>query len=443
MLLPHVTRMSAADTIFAPATGPARAAIAVLRLSGPGSGPALRSLCGGRLPPPRRASLRRLRHGGEGLDHALVLWFPGPGSHTGEDCAELHLHGGSATLAAAGAALLAMGLRPAAAGEFTRRALLNGRMDLPAAEAVADLVAAETTGQRRQALSQLEGGLSRRVAGWCERLRLLLAGAEALVDFPDEDLPPEEEAAPRADLLALHAELDASLRAAPMARRLREGLRFVVSGPPNVGKSSLLNALLGRELAITDASPGTTRDVLEATVELAGVPVTLVDTAGLRDGADPVEAEGVRRARLQRDGADLVLDVLPAPGEAPPPPGALGIASMADLDPAADPAPGTEAPARLRVSARTGEGLPALREALERAALRLAGPGPDAALTTARHHAAVAEAHAHLAAALDATASELRAEALRLALRALGRIGGEVDVEAVLDAVFSRFCIGK
>jgi tRNA modification GTPase len=279
-----------ADTIFAVASGAGYAAIAVMRISGPASRAALAALCG-RVPPPRRASLRRLRDGeGAEIDQAMVVWLPGPSSYTGEDSVELFLHGGRAVLDGVADALVRLGARPAEAGEFTRRAFVNGRMDLTEAEAVHDLVAAETAAQRRQALRQLDGALGTIYRDWAERLRVLLAQQEALIDFPDEDLPPEVEAAVLAELAALRGEVAAHLNDGRRGERLREGLVFAVTGRPNVGKSSLVNALAERDVAIVSAIPGTTRDALETRVVLGGVPVTLVDTAGLRESADAIEA---------------------------------------------------------------------------------------------------------------------------------------------------------
>ena len=307
-----------ADTIFAVASGSGQAALAVMRVSGAASRGILASLCG-RVPAPRRASFRRLRDvEGSELDQGMVVWLPGPGSYTGEDSAELYLHGGRAVLTGVADALVALGARPAEAGEFTRRAFLNGRMDLTAAEAVHDLVAAETEAQRRQALRQLDGALGTLYGDWAERLRLLLAQQEALIDFPDEDLPPEVEDQTIVELDALRCAVAAHLDDNRRGERLREGLVFAITGAPNVGKSSLINALAERDVAIVSATPGTTRDALETRVVLAGVPVTLVDTAGLRDTVDEIEAEGVRRARARAAAADLVIVVVEA-GDAPPP----------------------------------------------------------------------------------------------------------------------------
>jgi tRNA modification GTPase len=423
-----------ADTIFAVASGAGQAAIAVMRLSGSDSRAMLATLCG-RVPEPRRASFRRLRDAeGTELDQGMVVWLPGPGSYTGEDAAELYLHGGRAVLIGVAGALVALGARPAEPGEFTRRAFLNGRMDLTEAEAVHDLIAAETEAQRRQALRQLDGALGTLYRGWADRLRLLLAQQEALIDFPDEDLPPEVEAQVVAELTALQAALAAHLDDGRRGERLRDGLVFAIAGRPNVGKSSLVNALAERDVAIVSAIPGTTRDALEARVVLGGVPVTLVDTAGLRDTADEIEAEGVRRARARAAAADLVIGIGEAGGPAAS--GDVLVANKVDL--------GGAVPAgALAVSALTGEGLATLRDRLAEAARSLtqsAGPPP---LTQARHRSALREAVARLAGALAADLPELRAEDLRLSLRALGRITGSVGVEDILDTLFAQFCIGK
>jgi len=443
-----------ADTIFAVASGAGQAAIAVMRVSGPDCRRVLAGLCG-RVPPPRRVSFRRLRD----IDQAMVVWLPGPGSYTGEDSAEFFLHGGRAVLTGVADALVALGARPADPGEFTRRAFLNGRMDLTEAEAVHDLIAAETEAQRRQALRQLDGALGTLYGGWGDRLRLLLAQQEALIDFPDEDLPPEVEAQVQVELAALWGEVAAHLDDGRRGERLREGLVFAVTGQPNVGKSSLVNVLAERDVAIVSPIPGTTRDALETRVVLGGVPVTLVDTAGLREAADEIEAEGVRRARARAAAADLVITVEEPPlagggwGEraagdpGPPPPNPLpqgegepgiGILVVNKID------LGGSVPAgAIAVSALTGEGLAELRGRLADAARALtasAGPPP---LTQARHRAALQEAAARLAGAQTAELPELRAEDLRLALRALGRITGSVGVEDILDTLFARFCIGK
>jgi tRNA modification GTPase len=429
------------DSIFAPMTPAGRSAITALRLSGPGVREAVARLAGD-CPPPRRASLRTLSAGGEVLDRAVVLWWPAPASYTGEDVAELHLHGGRAVLEGVAEALLGLGLRLAEPGEFSRRAFLNGRMDLVQAEAVGDLVAAETAGQRRQALRQMAGELGRLYHDWAARLTGLLAHQEALIDFPDEALPPEVEGALLTEIAGLTAALDRHLADGARGQKMREGLVFVVRGPPNVGKSTLVNALAGREVAIVSPSPGTTRDVLEVALVFGDAPVVLIDTAGLRETSDPVEAEGVRRARARAAQADLVLDLVS--GDLPPAAREevaydaprLVIATKADLGVVRD-------GADLAVSVLTGAGMAALRERLaDFAAAATAGAGPPP-LTRQRHRALLLQARDHLAAAADEAEAELRGEELRLALSAIGGLTGKVGVEALLDRVFGDFCIGK
>ena len=439
--------MTATDTIFALASGAGRGAIAVLRVSGPGTGAILAGLAGG-LPKPRLASLRRLRDpaSGEVLDRTLMLWFPGPASYTGEDSGELHLHGGPAVIAAVAGALAALGARPAEPGEFTRRAFLNGRMDLTAAEGIADLIAAETEGQRRQALRQADGALAALTGGWADRLSRLLAHQEAAIEFAEDDLPTDLGDRARAGAAALQAEIEAHLADGNRGERLRDGLLVAILGAPNAGKSSLLNALAGREAAIVSARAGTTRDVVEVRRDLGGVPVTRADTAGLREAGDEIEQEGIRRARRRAEEADLVLAVFAA--DMPPDaetlawvkPGALVLANKVDL---AAPAATIGGQQPLAVSASSGAGLDALRARLTEAATRLAGTGDAALLTRPRHRAALTEAVSWLAEAEVAPLPELSSEALRAALRALGRLTGRVGVEDLLDIVFRDFCIGK
>ncbi|ONG53371.1 tRNA uridine-5-carboxymethylaminomethyl(34) synthesis GTPase MnmE [Pseudoroseomonas deserti] len=434
-------------TIFALASGAGRAAIAVIRLSGPDTSTILRHLAGG-LPKPRLASLRRLRHPDtqETLDEALALWFPGPASYTGEDSAELHLHGGRAVVEGVSAALITLGARPAEPGEFTRRAFLNNRLDLTAAEGIADLIDAETAAQRRQALRQAGGALARRYAGWAERLTRLLAHQEAAIEFAEDGLPNTLEDQVRAGAATLAAEIESHLADGHRGERLREGLWAAIIGAPNAGKSSLLNALAGREAAIVSARAGTTRDVVEVRLDLGGVPVLLADTAGLRETEDEIEAEGVRRARRRAEEADLVIAVFAA--DAPPDattlgllaPGTLVIANKNDLAPAPATIGGIDT---LAVSAATGQGLDALRASLAEAAATRAGLSEEASLTRPRHRAALSEAVDWLGEAGRAPLPEISAEALRAALRALGRLTGRIGVEQVLDVVFGDFCIGK
>jgi tRNA modification GTPase len=423
------------DTIFALASGAGRSAVCVLRLSGAQCRLVLERLCG-ELPPARRAVVRRLRDAaGEILDQALVLWMPGPASFTGEDVAELHLHGGRAVLAAVSGALLGIGLRPADPGEFSKRAFLAGRLDLLEAEGIADLVNAETDGQRKQALRQYFGTPSAAMGDWAMRLKRCLAFQEALIDFPDEDLPAGVEADFLEGLQGLLREMVAQIEVAPGGQRLRQGLVFAILGSPNVGKSSLLNALARREIAIVSATPGTTRDVLEVAVELAGVPVTLIDTAGLRETQDEVEAEGVRRAKARAVSADLVLCVVDAAAPVVVAEGGLVIANKIDLAPAPS--------GMIGLSVLTGEGFAALEDRLEAEAARLVFSSAAPVLTRARHVAALRDTVQALRASLLCDLPELRAEELRLSLQALGRITGAVDADAVLDDVFSAFCIGK
>jgi tRNA modification GTPase len=382
---------------------------------------------------------------GETIDDALALWFPAPRSVTGEDVAELHLHGSRAVIAASMALLGRLGLRLAEPGEFTRRAFLNGKLDLTQAEAVADLAAAETEAQRRQALRQLKGGLGLLYRGWSERLLRLLAHLEAAIDFPDEDLPPEIEARVAAESAGLLAEIDAHLADNRRGERLRDGIAVAIVGPPNAGKSSLLNQLARREAAITSPIAGTTRDIIEVAMDLVGYPVVLADTAGLRDSADVIEQEGLRRALVRAEAAELRLFVF----DAGQPEDAEGVAAWPGLDTILvankiDLARSGERlpPGALAISALTGKGLPNL---IETVTARIAERYDIAAplLTRARHREALETAAAALRRSLAAGLPELRAEDLRLAWRSLGRITGRVDVEDLLDVIFADFCLGK
>lgn len=444
--------MPTEDTIFALATAPGRAAVAVVRLSGPASAEMLRALAG-RLPEPRHASLASLRDaGGSILDQALILWFPAPASYTGEDCAELHLHGGAAVVEAVTARLLALGLRPAEPGEFTRRAFEHGKLDLAQAEGVADLIDAETAGQAAQALAQLGGALSARHEAWREALVQGLAHLEAAVDFPDEEVPADVAGAARHPLLNLLAELETALLDQRRGQQVREGYKIAVIGAPNAGKSSLFNALVEREAAIVTATPGTTRDIIEAPLLIGGYKVILADTAGLRETQDAIEAEGVRRARAWADAADLRLLVVDASQESAwrDPSGLvrdgdLVVVNKIDLALAADlrKAPLGASVQGLAVSALTGKGLADLTDLLERRVTSALSSRDFPAVTRARHAESLREAHDRLVSALVAEEPELAAEDVRLAGRALARITGRIDAEDVLGAVFAKFCIGK
>jgi tRNA modification GTPase len=429
------------DTVFALATPPGRGAIAVVRLSGPGTREALAAVGAGS-PRPRVATLRTLAHAGSHLDQALVLWFPAPASYTGEDVAELHLHGGRAVVEGVLSALGDLGLRLADPGEFTRRAFENGRMDLAQAEAVADLIDAESAAQSRQALGQLGGALSAVYAGFRQDLLQALALVEAEIDFPDEDVPDglARSAGPILDRLS--DDLRRALSRADRGERVREGYRVVLIGETNAGKSSLFNALVAREAAIVTPIPGTTRDVLDAQLIIDGYAVTLSDTAGLRESRDPVEAEGVKRARARARAADLRLWVR-APGD--PEGEAAAFVSSDDLTvwTKSDLAPGE--PGALSVSTRTGAGLDRLHAALADR-LRHDLSGADfPAVTRARHRRRLTEALDAVAngrVALE-TSPEMAGDDLRRAASALAQVTGAIGVEDVLGEVFSTFCIGK
>ncbi len=441
------------DTIFALATAPGRAAVAVVRVSGPAAGHAL-TLLAGRTPKPRLASLMRLVHAGELIDQALVLWFPGPASYTGEDVVELQLHGGVAVVEAALEALSALGLRLAEPGEFSRRAFEAGRMELSQAEAVADLIDAETQAQRRQALGQLEGALADRYDRWRAALIDSLAWLEAEIDFPDEDLPEAVAARAAAPIRSLAAELTAALSDL-RGQRVRDGVRVALVGAPNAGKSSLINALAGRDAAIVTATPGTTRDVIEVPMTVSGYRVLLADMAGVRETADPIEAEGVRRARAWAEGADLRLWVVDRSDSGPwreaadvYRPGDILVLNKADRPAGADEgAARAHADLAVQSSSTLANGTDLLRAALTDAVRRLAGGTDFPAATRLRHRALLEEAKAHLDRGLQrltgARDPELVAEDVRLAARALERLSGRIDPDAVLDRVFATFCIGK
>jgi tRNA modification GTPase len=423
-----------ADTIYALSSGSPPAAVAIVRISGPRADAALERLAG-MLPPPRTARLAALAADGDPLDRALVLRFPGPASATGEDVAELHLHGGRAVVARVLAALGEMeGLRAAAPGEFTRRAFENGRIDLAEAEGLADLLQAETEAQRRSALAMAGGALSRRIHVWQERLLGLAARLEAVLDFSDEGEVGEGLPDGWADELeGLRREIETFL-ALPPAERLRDGVRVVIAGPPNSGKSSLLNWLAGRQAAITSAIAGTTRDLVEAPTGIGGTPFLLVDTAGLRESEDEIERIGVDRARGSIDAADLVLWLGPAE-DCPTRAKSVLVQSKIDLhprDPAADAA----------VSAETGEGMDGLIALLVARAKALLPKEGEVAIN-ARQREAIRAAWLSLEEARETGDLLLQAEALRRARSELDRVTGRAGVDDMLDALFGRFCVGK
>lgn len=438
-------RASDQDTIFAPASGSGRAAVSIVRLSGPGSANILVALTRGALPEPRRLVLRALRDpSGEMIDRAMVVWLPGPATFTGEDQGEIQCHGSPAVRSALLGTLAAFdNCRAAHPGEFTRRAFLNGRMDLTDVEGLADLIDADTEAQRRQALRQLEGALGRKVRDWRQSLVEAMAKLEAALDFSDEGDVAAATLEQEAGLIAREVahSIGQELRGARHGERIREGFVVVLVGPANAGKSSLLNAVARRDVAIVSPRAGTTRDAIEVRCDLGGLPVTFVDTAGLRATPDPVESEGVARTLAHARDADLVLwlDAPDLPREEPPPDLAgpvVRVATKADLGDVAQ---------SLAVSARTGAGLP---EVLSLVADQLneANPGEGAAFTRARHRQALekcSEALSRVEPALAGARAELAAEDVRMALRALGQITGVVDVEEVLDAIFGSLCIGK
>lgn len=437
------------DTVFALSSAQGRAAIAVVRVSGPAAGAAVAALTGRSEVPPRQAVLAKLRDGhGALIDDALVLWFPAPFSETGEDVAEFQSHGGRAVIEAVLAALAAVpGLKPAGPGAFTRRAVENGKLDLTGAEALIDLIDAETEAQRRQALRQMGGTLAALYDGWRARLIRASAWAEASIDFSDEEVPEDADAVARAAIEGILKEIQAHLDDFHRGELIRDGLYLTVIGQPNSGKSTLVNALARRDVAIVAETAGTTRDVIEVRMDLGGYAVTLADTAGLREAAEAVEAEGVRRALARAEAADIVVLVLDGTAADPfagIPPEARARASLTVWNKADRPFPAPRD--GLAISAKTGEGVPALIEVLTGLVKeRLADGGEAPVLTRARHRHALEEAVAALARALEAprSAPELMAEDMRLALRSLGRITGRVDVEELLDVVFRDFCIGK
>ena len=434
------------DTIFALATPPGRGAVAIIRISGPATAEVLKGLGVGTVKP-RLASVRNLRWQEQLIDQALVLFFVGPNSYTGEDTAELHLHGGRAVIEAMGEALIGLGLRPAEAGEFTRRAFQNGRMDLAQAEAVADLIDAETNAQKAQALGQLDGALSQTYATFRADLLKAMSLVEAEIDFPDEDVPDNLARTAGPVLDKFIADLQAALADSDRGRRVREGYRIVLLGETNAGKSSLFNALTAREAAIVTPIAGTTRDVLDADIVIGGYAVTLSDTAGLRDSDDVVEAEGIRRARARAENADLRIWVRSPQTVGDDPaadyikPGDLQVLNKSDLG-AVTPKDDIE---HLSLSTVSGQGMDVLHQWLAARLARDLSGADFPAVTRERHRRRLVEA---LEAAQQARraldmAPEMAGDDLRRASDALSRVTGAIGVEDVLGEVFSSFCIGK
>ncbi|HVW94306.1 MAG TPA: tRNA uridine-5-carboxymethylaminomethyl(34) synthesis GTPase MnmE [Devosia sp.] len=424
--------MRGGDTIVALSSGAVPSGVAVVRISGPRARELVEGLAGA-MPNPRYLSLRELRWGGELIDRGLIAWFPGPNSFTGEDCAELQMHGSRAVIGA----LLGMlssqpGVRLAEAGEFTRRAFENGKLDLTAVEGLGDLIEAETESQRRQALARLDGNLSTRIENWRLKLLDLQAEIAAQLDFADEGDVGELSGNFATELAALKADMERAAASFAQGRRVREGFRVALAGPPNVGKSSLLNALSQTDAAIVSDEPGTTRDVKEVALELGGQLVVLVDMAGLRDTESRAEAEGVRRARRQIEAADLVLWLTAPDVSATEKPAAncpvWEIATKADLG-------GGD------ISVRTGYGIDELLGRLKVAAADGVG-GEPAVVSRERDVVALRMAVAELE-GIDLDRLELAAESLRAAGHVLARLVGKVDAEMVLDRLFSAFCIGK
>jgi len=443
------------QTIFALSSGRPPSAIAIVRVSGSQAGETLTRLAG-RLPRPRYATRALLRdQAGQAIDDAVVLWFPGPGSATGEDVAEFHVHGSRAVLASLFAAISAVAnVRAAEPGEFTRRAFENGKLDLTEAEGLDDLIHADTDRQRRQALRQLQGLLGDRARDWRQRIIEASALIEAGIDFSDEgDVPAELTAAALKEIEGLYDEIAAVLAGEGRAERLRDGLVVAIAGPPNVGKSTLINQLARREVAIVSPHAGTTRDVIEVQLDLDGYPVTVIDTAGIRDTDDPVEQEGVRRARARAAEADLVLwltearafgedrsDVAPV----------WTVRNKVDLMESSEPEESGAAASGdgwkvFAISARRGDGLPELIKALVGFAAEFFGGAEGALVTRARQGELLSQAAGSLRRSMEllGEGEELAAEELRAAAYALGRLLGRVDVEDVLGAIFQKFCIGK
>jgi tRNA modification GTPase len=443
--------MIVSETIFALASAPGRAGIAIVRVSGVDAYKSMQALTGKGIPP-REAALCVLKDPASKsiIDRAVVVFFKGPHSYTGEDTAEYNIHGGKAVLDSLLAVLSKQkNHRMAEPGEFTRRAFENGKLDLTEAEAVADLINAETEAQKIQALSQMEGALSRLYQDWTHRLKTNLAHLEADIEFPDEDLPGGITAEMKTALLPLLSEISNHLSDNRRGERLRDGIQVAVIGAPNAGKSSLVNALAHRDIAIVSDMPGTTRDVIEAHLDVGGYPVILADTAGLRPaqlnatGHDAIESEGMRRAKNRAKEADIKILLFDAGAEADKETLALKDEKSIVVFNKIDTGPSKQEKSALYISAQTGEGLDVLLNEILKLIKAMMGRADVPSLTRARHRKALEEARDSLNRAINAKLPELMAEDMRLSMRAIGRITGKVDVEDLLDVIFRDFCIGK
>lgn len=449
----NLSKSGRGDTIFALATAPGRSGVAVMRISGPETDTVIRELTQNPLPIPRKAVLRQLVDGAKSpLDEALVVWFPGPHSFTGEDISEFHIHGSPAVTEALSNTLYANGLRQAEPGEFSKRAFQNGKMDLTEAEGLADLIDANTEGQRHQALRQMKGGLRETYEGWRSQILDALAFVEGEIDFPDEDDVPDalaQRAGP--GLVTLEERVREALVQSARGERVRHGVDIAIIGAPNAGKSSIINRISGKEAAIVSEEAGTTRDVVEVHMELAALPVRISDTAGLREAQNKIEAEGVRRALSRAGDADIRVLVVDAQyrtveiGFDKLEAGDFVVYNKNDLDLSGSTAEKIVSRETFSLSAETGDGFPEFVSALEVAVKGRFGSTEQAGLTRARHRdcaeralAAIAKARENLSAAPELSGAELR-----LALHAVKELAGETDIEAVLDRVFSSFCIGK
>lgn len=432
-------------TIFAPATASGKAGVAVIRVSGPQALEAVKKMTAIKTPVPRKAMFSEIHTpDGTAVDNGLVLYFPCPNSFTGEDVVEFQTHGGRAIISAVLSGLAQIdGFRPAGRGEFTRRAVENGKMDLTAAEGLADLVNAETEQQRKQALRQMGGALAKIYEDWHDRLLHVLAWMEAYIDFPEEEIPEDVSADVRGKIASLMSEIQVHLNDGRRGEKLRDGFQIAIIGAPNAGKSSLMNRLAQRDVAIVSSTAGTTRDIIEVRLDINGYPVIVADTAGLRDTDEEIEAEGVRRAKARAEEADLVLwlsDALKGKNntetEKIDSEKIFRIMNKADqTEPQND--------GNIWISAKTGQGIDVLLDRIGRFVEEKMALREEPSLTRLRHRKALEECLQCLNSSLKAPEIELMTEDLRMAMRSLGKITGQVQVEELLDVIFKDFCIGK